>query len=399
MNSRNAPAPDERPRADGPAHPPARALAAGVFKAPATATSSFLPSPPGRGGGGEGERLSATALTPSLSPEGAVRPLTRRDLLVGAGGLFAAAGMGRLLWDRAESFWRAQVFVARSETYGPHLVDLMMDGLKELGVDRRIVRGKTVLLKPNLVEPTVVAPHLNTHPVFVRAAAEVFRRLDAQEVFVAEGQGHCRDTIFVLEQSGLESVLEEERIDFVDLNYDDLFAADNRLGLTKLPKFYLPQSIRRADFLVSLPKLKTHHWTGVTLAMKNLFGLMPGTCYGWPKNVLHHAGIGRSILDINATVRPHLAIVDGIVGMEGDGPIMGKPKSANLVVIGGNFPAVDATCARLMGFDPRRIEYLRGASGILGPIEERHIEQRGELLGPLTQTFSLPDHPHFKQFR
>jgi uncharacterized protein (DUF362 family) len=307
--------------------------------------------------------------------------------------------MGRLLWDRAESFWRAQVFVARSETYGPHLVDLMMDGLKELGVDRRIVRGKTVLLKPNLVEPTVVAPHLNTHPVFVRAAAEVFRRLDAQEVFVAEGQGHCRDSIFVLEQSGLESVLEEERIDFVDLNYDDLFAADNRLGLTKLPKLYLPQSIRRADFLVSLPKLKTHHWAGVTLAMKNLFGLMPGICYGWPKNVLHHAGIGRSILDINATVRPHLAIVDGIVGMEGDGPIMGTPRSANLVVMGANFPAVDATCARLMGFDPWRIEYLRGASGVLGPINEHHIEQRGEPLAPLTQNFALPDHQHFRQFR
>lgn len=326
-------------------------------------------------------------------------PLTRRQLLVGAGGLFAAAGAGRLIWDHAEGFRRAQVFVARAESYGPQLVELISRGLKELGIDRSAIRGKSVLLKPNLVEPTVVAPHLNTHPVFVRAVCEVFRRLDAREVFVAEGQGHCRDSIFVLEQSGLESILEEERIEFVDLNYDDVFAAENRLGLTKLSRLYLPQSLRRADFLVSLPKLKTHHWAGVTLSMKNLFGLMPGVCYGWPKNVLHHAGIGQSILDINATARPHLAIVDGIVGMEGDGPIMGTPKTANLVVMGTNFPAVDATCARLMGFDPRRIPYLNGASGILGPIEERHIEQRGERLAPLAQVFALPDHPHFKQFR
>ena len=145
--------------------------------------------------------------------------------------------------------------------------------------------------------------------------------------------------------------------------------------------------------------MKTHHWAGVTLSMKNLFGVMPGVCYGWPKNVLHHAGISQSILDINAAVRPHLAIVDGIVGMEGDGPIMGTPRPAHLIVMGTNLPAVDATCARLMGFDPVRIDYLRHASGVLGPIQERHIEQRGESVATLAQAFMLPDHPHFKQFR
>jgi hypothetical protein len=79
--------------------------------------------------------------------------------------------------------------------------------------------------------------------------------------------------------------------------------------------------------------------------MKNLFGLMPGTVYGWPKNVLHMAGIESSILDIVATVRPHLAIVDGIVGMEGDGPILGDPRAAGVLVMGTSFPAVDATAA------------------------------------------------------
>ena len=86
--------------------------------------------------------------------------------------------------------------------------------------------------------------------------------------------------------------------------------------------------------------------------MKNLFGVMPGIVYGWPKNVLHYAGIGPSILDINAAVRPHLAIVDGIIGMEGDGPIMGTPRRPGVLVMGTNLPAVDATCARLMGIDP-----------------------------------------------
>jgi uncharacterized protein (DUF362 family) len=86
--------------------------------------------------------------------------------------------------------------------------------------------------------------------------------------------------------------------------------------------------------------------------------------------------------------------------MEGDGPIMGTPKAANLLVMGTNLPAVDATAARLMDFDPQAIDYLRVAGGLgLGPIVESRIEQRGEAIAGLRQHFALLDHPHFKQFR
>ncbi len=145
--------------------------------------------------------------------------------------------------------------------------------------------------------------------------------------------------------------------------------------------------------------MKTHHWAGVTLSLKNFFGVMPGIVYGWPKNVLHHAGIGRSILDIVAAVRPHLAIVDGIIGMEGDGPIMGTPRHAGVLVMGTNLPAVDATCARLMEINPWRIDYLVAASGRLGPIAERHIDQRGESIAAMKQRFQLLDHPSFQVLR
>jgi uncharacterized protein (DUF362 family) len=133
--------------------------------------------------------------------------------------------------------------------------------------------------------------------------------------------------------------------------------------------------------------------------MKNLFGMMPGLAYGWPKNVLHRAGIVGSILDINAAVKPHLAIVDGVIGMEGDGPIMGTPKHSGVLVIGTNFPAVDATTARLMGIDPGRVPYLAAASGRLGPIAESHIRQRGETIASLVSRFVLLDHPSFDQIR
>jgi uncharacterized protein (DUF362 family) len=323
----------------------------------------------------------------------------RRAFLVGAGAALAGGLGPKLVYDANEAGWRASVFIARAGSYDDDLAARVLDGLTALGLGPAWVAGKSVMLKPNLVEPTREAPQVNTHPALVRAVAEVFRRWRARAVFVAEGQGHCRDSELVLEQSGLGPILDAEKIEFVDLNHDEMFFVANRLGLTKLARLGLPATLRRADILVSLPKMKTHHWAGVTLAMKNLFGVMPGIYYGWPKNVLHHAGIPGSILDINAAVRPHLAIVDGIIGMEGDGPIMGTARPAGVLVMGTNLPAVDATAARLMGINPRRVDYLAWASGRLGPIAEHHIIQRGEPIAPLVQNFRLLDHPSVARLR
>jgi uncharacterized protein (DUF362 family) len=186
-------------------------------------------------------------------------------------------------------------------------------------------------------------------------------------------------------------VLAEDRIPFMDLNYDAVYTVPNPLKYSRLTSLTFPATLRQVDWIVSLAKMKTHHWAGVTLSMKNLFGVMPGSYYGWPKNVLHHAGISGSILDINATLNPQLAIVDGIMGMEGDGPIMGVPKHAGVLVLGRNLPAVDATCARIMGIDPSRIDYLAAASGYLGLIREENIRQRGENLAAVRTNFALLD--------
>jgi uncharacterized protein (DUF362 family) len=303
------------------------------------------------------------------------------------------------LWVACERFQQAEVAVLKANRYDAGLERKIRDGLQSLGIDAGWVTGKSILLKPNLVEPSVEAPHVNTHPAVVRAVVEVFLRWDARKVLVAEAPGHYRDSRWVLEQSGLGSVLQEAGVEYVDLNHDDVVEASNPLGFTRLPKFYLPRSLLRADRIVSLAKMKTHHWAGVTLSMKNLFGCLPGICYGWPKNVLHVQGIPRSILDVTATVRAHLAIIDGVVGMEGDGPIMGSPKQSGVIVMGKNLPAADATAARLMDLDPRRIPHLWAASGILGPVRASNIHQKGELIDPLIQRFELLDHPLMRPFR
>jgi uncharacterized protein (DUF362 family) len=123
--------------------------------------------------------------------------------------------------------------------------------------------------------------------------------------------------------------------------------------------------------------------------MKNFFGIVPGAVYGWPKNVLHVKGIHASILDLVATVRPALTIVDAIVGMEGDGPIMGTARPIGFLAIGQDLASVDATCARVIGLDPAKIVYLDAAGHFLGNISERRIDQRGERIQRFQTDFAL----------
>jgi len=317
---------------------------------------------------------------------------TRRQFLSAAitGGVVATGGLAIWRYFRRKEP-RTETFIAAVPNYGADINQYILRGFQEIGITSAEIDGKRVLLKPNLVEPLSGFSHINTHPLFIRATVESFLHLGARKVVVAEGAGHLRDALLVLEESGLAEVLYEDRIPFYDLNTGPVVNVKNSGRISKLSELIVPREVLRADLIVSLAKMKTHHWAGVTLSMKNMFGIMPGIVYGWPKNVLHWAGIHESIFDINATVRPHLAIVDGIVGMQGDGPIMGTPVQSNVLVMGRNLPAVDATCARVMGVDPNKIAYLKLASGRLGAIRDSNIIQRGENIASVRRDFQLFD--------
>ncbi|MGB0036737.1 MAG: DUF362 domain-containing protein [Candidatus Acidiferrales bacterium] len=266
------------------------------------------------------------------------------------------------------------VAIRRAADYSADLANLLFETLLEFNP---AVRDKTVLLKPNLVghDPRGIT---NTHPALIMAARECFHRLGAREVVIAEGPATDRDTESILESTGLRGYLGRTNGEFVDLNVDDVHAVALRTRASRLKQISLPSTVLRADFIVSLPKMKTHHWAGVTLSLKNLFGIVPGCCYGWPKNILHWAGISRVILDLASTVSPDFSIVDGIVGMEGDGPLEGFPKTSGVIVMGDDAVAVDATCARVMGLRPERIDYLERAGLLLGNLKEDKILQLGE---------------------
>ncbi len=330
-----------------------------------------------------------------------IQTLSRREILRAAliGGGLAISGASLFHWLSGPPL-RASTFIGKAKTYETDFGVLIRQGLKELGVTAKVIKGKRILLKPNLVEPHRSSAHINTHPLVVRGAIEAFLHLGANKVVVAEGPGHRHDTLLVLEDSGLADVLYEDRIPFKDLNTQLGIPMPNLGGQTSMKTLTFPQLVKDVDWIVSIAKMKTHHWTGATLSMKNLFGVMPGNFYGWPKNVLHQMGIPQSIVDITATLQPHFAIIDGVTGMEGDGPILGTPVQSGVIVMGNNLPAVDATCCRIMGLNPHKIGYLDKSDQWLGPIGESFIEQRGESWRAVHHPFQLlPDIPAHEGIR
>ena len=322
--------------------------------------------------------------------------IDRRTLLAtgGAalGGLVAAPWLGTVLRQRSE------VFIARNQRYDGTLTTTIRDGLLAAGAKPEAFCGKRVLLKPNMVEPSRSVPHMTTHPAVIVAAAEAFLNWGA-EVSVAEAPGHVRDTEMALDESGVAEALTDVGVRFADLNYEEVVWRRNRGRQSRLRGFWFPRSVVDADYVVSMPKLKTHHWQGLTAAMKNLYGVLPGIQYGWPKNVLHHNGIPQTVVDINASLPSLLTIVDGIDCMEGDGPILGSLKRMGLIVVGVNLPAVDATIARIMHLVPERVPYLSLAAERLGPIDESRIEQRGETWREVASQFKILDEPHLRRLR
>jgi uncharacterized protein (DUF362 family) len=288
-------------------------------------------------------------------------------------------------FDRDRRPPRSRVAILDANEYSETLHETLFEGLKLFNLD---VSGKCVLLKPNLVD-YIPGAHINTHPVLVAAAAECFKRLGARSVIVGEGPGHQRDTYLVLYESGLLEQLRRVAVPFVDLNRDDVFKMKFRADYSGLHEIWLPRTVLEADFVVSMPKIKTHHWSGVTLSMKNMFGVIPGVKYGWPKNILHWKGIERCIVDICATVPIHFVIADGIVAMEGNGPLAGTPRHLGKLVLADEPVAADATCARLMGLVPERIPHIRAGARFIGNCSSGLIEWLAGEAGLSRHSFEL----------
>jgi len=253
------------------------------------------------------------------------------------------------------------------------------------------LRGMRVVLKPNLVDFISGFPTF-THPRVTQAMIQLAREQGARSIVVADGPTFRRDPQAVLDATGYTEMLAREKIEFVDLNYDDLGTFPLKGGYTKLKTMFVARTILDSDLFISMPKLKTHHWTQISASIKNLFGIVPGIKYGWPKNTLHIQGISAFLAELADSLPTRgCAVVDGIVGMQGDGPLYGTPVASGTLIVGSDLVAVDATCARVMSFDPAQIDYLAFANWAgIGFIAPEKIDLVGEPLAKLRRVFEKP---------
>jgi len=279
--------------------------------------------------------------------------------------------------------------VSAPPDYGPSLAACLAEGWNLANAPD--VRGRRVLIKPNLVDHIAGRP-TTTDARLIRALVLLLRQRGAADVLVADAPAFRKDPLPILDATGFAEMLTTLNVPFTDLNHDDTIRQPLRGNfMPGVDHLHLPRTFVEADIVISVPKMKTHHWAGVSLSVKNMFGLLPGIKYGWPKNLLHQKGISASVAALYASFPFDFAIVDGVVGMEGDGPLFGDPIPTGVLVMGRDGVAVDAICANLMGFAPGEIAHISFMAWAgLGLADPARIDLRGEKLSGLRKAYAPP---------
>jgi len=225
------------------------------------------------------------------------------------------------------------------------------------GLDQFIHPGERLLLKPNLLLGDAPERGSTTHPDFFKAVAQLFQSAGARLCYgdspgIGTPQGAVRT-------SGLAEVADELGFDLA--NFLDSVEVSNPEGIL-LKQFELAQGILEVDGLINLPKFKTHALMRMTGAVKNLFGCLPGV-----QKAAFHARLqddmrfGEMLVDLAELIAPRLHIMDGVIGMEGNGPRSGEKRQVGVILISANPHALDTCVARLMNLDPMLVPTLRAA--------------------------------------
>ncbi len=191
------------------------------------------------------------------------------------------------------------------------------------------------------------------------------------EIVIGEGCGTGK-TPEVFAALGYTDLAKSYGIKLIDFNQADTVVLKNDNAL-QLKQFHIPRIVREA-FVISLPVLKDHSFTKTTIAMKNMFGIAPGRFYAgsWNKSKLHSPSTDKSVVDVCLYKKPDLSVVDASVALKGM-HLAGKHKTLDIILAGFDSIAVDALGSKLLGHNPKRLEYLTLADGLLGSMDNIKI--------------------------
>lgn len=238
--------------------------------------------------------------------------------------------------------------------------------------------GKRVLLKINLLTYAKPEDAVTTHPEFVRSLIRVFKSINCK-VTVGDGPSESGRSFLekVYRDSGIKKVCSEENVPLIDfIESIDIKNDENRVGRI-IP---VAKAIKEVDYIVNVPKLKTHGLTYITCGVKNLFGVIPGV-----KKSEYHLRLktlpnfSAFLVDVASTIKPVITIVDGVLSMEGDGPRNGKARLTNLILISEDVFSLDWVASEIIGLKPILVPTNKEAY-IRGFIKPENIEITGTLL-------------------
>lgn len=237
-------------------------------------------------------------------------------------------------------------------------------------------------IKPNLCCPLPYFTGATTDTRVLEQTIEIFEG-HADEIVVVESDGYMATAEKSFEKSGMKDVCDAHDIAFVNLSKE--ICIPIKRDLKALTNFKVPRTILKADFLVNLPVMKTHSLTTVTLSLKNMFGIVP------KRKAIYHPKLTEVIADVMKIRKPDLSIMDGIVGMEGNGPIDGKSKRMNLVLASEDPLAMDLVCCKIMRVNPVHVEHVQKVCYYgLGECNWNDIKVVGEQIEDVWKKFALP---------
>ncbi len=229
------------------------------------------------------------------------------------------------------------------------------------GLEKIIQPGDRVLLKPNILAASPPESAVTTHPSLVASMCEFVLQAGGKPI-VGDGAGISRPgaTSKALKASGIEEAARQAGARVVNFETAGFTLVDIPDSL-QFRKLYIANPVLEADVVISLPKLKTHELTYYTGAVKNFFGTLPLRC----RKEIHLLGkrdlFGEAVADVYSAVRPSFAVMDGIMGMEGNGPSHGKPVNSGVILASPDCVSLDIVAAEMIGFDPLKIPTTAGA--------------------------------------
>lgn len=237
---------------------------------------------------------------------------------------------------------------------------IFAEAFSAYGLDTRLPKLNSVFIKPNLVVDIeqYINQGANTDIRIIEATLKYLTRYPNLIIYLGESESGTnikgRRLDRALELMGVYKLQDKYRFTIVNLTHDRQITVPISNGKF-IKKIEMGETLMNSDLIINLPKVKTHKYATITCALKNMFGTIPN-----PRRIIYHKNIHQTLADLNRLFyKKMFVITDGIIGMEGNGPLYGQRINLGVLVFADNPLLNDAVAAQLMGFDPVSISHLR----------------------------------------